>query len=114
MIFDVYGLSIIGTLAPFSCNFLNFAPKNHLRIPVQFINQGNSAALRKGHLVLRINPFVHCTCDSVDSVPPAILFDSSHLAEEEVIRLKHLTFPVGVTPTVKDPELVIAIVKAPR
>eukprot|EP01039_Chlorochromonas_danica_P001304 gene1303-1423_t len=99
---------------PLAVNFLRYYPgTTRLRIPIDFVNEDQSADVKRGSFVINVNTFVDCFCEG--EVPRSLVLDLSNAKRGDIFRLSSLTLPPGVRPTRNMPlDLVLAVVKSFR
>jgi len=93
---------------PMSCNFLKYWSGARMRIPLNFINQDQSVALKRGCFLLRVNRFIECIVDDPESIPDYINVDVTGTEKNDVLRLEHVTFPPNVRPSNRVPDNFVA------
>jgi large subunit ribosomal protein L25 len=78
-------------------NFLRYHPRRPLQIPVRFVNQEESVALKRDGYIVPIKRHLEClVADGVD-IPESIDVDCGGLQVRQVVRLNKLIIPEGVT-----------------
>ncbi len=101
------------TELPLSVNFLLYRPGIRVRIPIQFVNEDQSAELKRGSFLVQVNKFVECLCE--DTIPPTITTDVADIQKGDIIRLSALCFPPNTRPAPAVPlDFVAAVVRSGR
>mmetsp|Transcript_707 Transcript_707/g.1238 ORF Transcript_707/g.1238 Transcript_707/m.1238 type:complete len:328 (+) Transcript_707:131-1114(+) len=80
----------------YCCNFLRYFPGKPIKIPLVYINEEESGALKRGGFVVPLNRHVTCIVDEGVRIPDAIEVDCTNLNLKDVIRMDRLIFPDGV------------------
>jgi len=80
----------------YCCNYLRYFPGRPVNIPIEYINEEESAALKRGGFVVPQSRHVSCIVEDGVPIPESIEMDSTGLRLKEVIRLDRLIFPEGV------------------
>ena len=89
-------------------NFLRYHPGRPIRIPIRYINEEESPALKRGGFIVPINKTVECIVEDGAAIPESIDLECTGLQLKAKLRLDNLIFPEGVRPSgrVKDDYLV--------
>lgn len=77
-------------------NYLRYHPGRVLRIPVQYINQEESPALKRGGFIIPINKYVKVLVEDGVAIPESIELDCTGARIKEQMRLDRLIIPDGV------------------
>eukprot|EP00979_Chaetoceros_neogracilis_P010812 scaffold2612_cov267-Chaetoceros_neogracile.AAC.5 len=80
----------------YCCNYLRYFPGRPINIPIEYINEEESGALKRGGFVVPRSRHVSCIVEDGVPIPEFIEMDSTGLRLKEVIRLDRLIFPEGV------------------
>ena len=72
---------------PLNLNFLVYSSRRPLPIPVRFINEELSVALRRGSFVVRINRFIPCVVAPGTLPPKHVDVDLSNVGVGETVRV---------------------------
>jgi len=77
-------------------NYLRYFPGRPIKIPITYINEEESPALKRGGFIAPVNRYVTCVIDDGVPIPEALELECSGLALKEVIRMDRILFPEGV------------------
>jgi hypothetical protein len=89
----------------YCCNFLRYHPGKPIKIPIVYVNEDESGAMKRGGFIVPQNRHVSCLVEDGVPIPEAIEMDCTGLKLKEVIRLDRMIFPPGVKASKKvDPE----------
>jgi large subunit ribosomal protein L25 len=80
----------------YCANFIRYHPGRPLKLPIRFINQEESVALKRDGFIVPIQRFVECLVEDGVDIPESIDVDCSGLQVRQVIRLGKLIIPDGV------------------
>lgn len=83
----------------FCCNFLRYFPGRPIKIPLKYINEEESAALKRGGFVVAQTRHVSCVVEDGVPIPEFVEVDCTGLSLKDVIRVDRLIFPEGVKPS---------------
>jgi large subunit ribosomal protein L25 len=78
-------------------NFLRYHPRRPLLIPIRFINQEESVALKRDGYIVPIKRHLECLIEDGADIPESIDVDCNGLQVRQVVRLNKLIIPEGVT-----------------
>jgi large subunit ribosomal protein L25 len=78
-------------------NFLRYHPRRPLQIPVRFVNQEESVALKRDGYIVPIKRHLECLIEDGVDIPESIDVDCAGLQVRQVVRLNKLIIPEGVT-----------------
>jgi large subunit ribosomal protein L25 len=78
-------------------NFLRYHPRRPLKIPIRFINQEESVALKRDGYIVPIQRYLECLVEDGADIPESIDVDCVGLHVRQVVRLSKLILPDGVT-----------------
>jgi large subunit ribosomal protein L25 len=86
-------------------NFVRYHAGRPLKIPIVYINEEESAALKRDGYIVPINKFVECFVEDGVPIPEALELECAGLQLKDVVRMDRLIFPDGVRHTDRvDPE----------
>jgi large subunit ribosomal protein L25 len=86
-------------------NFVRYHAGRPLKIPIVYINEEESPALKRDGYIVPINKFVECFVEDGAPIPEALELECTGLQLKEVVRMDRLIFPDGVRHTDRvDPE----------
>lgn len=88
----------------YCCNFLRYFPGKPIKIPLVYINEEESGALKRGGFVVPLRRHIICVVDEGVRIPDAIEVDCTDLNLKDVIRMDRLIFPDGVKASKKERE----------
>jgi large subunit ribosomal protein L25 len=80
----------------YCANFIRYHPRRPLKLPIRFINQEESIALKRDGFIVPIQRFVECLVEDGVDIPESIDVDCTGLQVRQVIRLGKLIIPDGV------------------
>lgn len=80
-------------------NYLRYFPGRPIKIPIVYINEDESAAMKRGGFVVPVNRHVSCVIEEGVDIPEAIELDLTGAGLKEVVRIDRLIFPDGVKPS---------------
>mmetsp|Transcript_14896 Transcript_14896/g.22322 ORF Transcript_14896/g.22322 Transcript_14896/m.22322 type:complete len:321 (-) Transcript_14896:33-995(-) len=83
----------------YCCNYLRYFPGRPIKIPIQYVNEEESGALKRGGFVVPQNRHVSCIVVDGVPIPEVIEMDCTGLRLKDVIRVDRLMFPEGVNPS---------------
>ena len=83
----------------YCCNFLRYFPGKPIKIPIVYINEEESGALKRDGFIVPQNRHVTCNVEDGVPIPEAVEMDCTGLKLKEVIRMDRLIFPDGVKPS---------------
>ena len=79
-------------------NFLRYHPKRKLKLPLTYINQEESPALKRDGFIIPVRKYVECFVDQGVPIPDAVEVECTGLLVKDVIKIDRLIFPDGVKP----------------
>jgi flagellar basal body rod protein FlgC len=77
-------------------NFLKYHPLRSVNLPVRFINEEESPALKRGAFVVPNKRFVPCLIEDGCNIPDFLDLDCTGLQVKNTLRLDRVIFPPGV------------------
>lgn len=77
-------------------NYLRYHPGRVLSIPIQYINEEESPALKRGGFIVPINRYLKCIVDEGVPIPESIELDCTGIRLKEKVRMDRLIIPDGV------------------
>jgi large subunit ribosomal protein L25 len=83
----------------YCANFLRYHAGRPIKIPIVYINQEESPALKRDGYIIPVNKFVECMVEEGVPIPEALELECTGLQLKDVIRLDRLIFPDGVKPS---------------
>lgn len=88
----------------YCCNYLRYHPGRPIDIPIVYINEDESPAIKRGGFLAPFNRHVSCIVEDGVKIPEAIEMDFTGAKLRDVMRRDRLIFPEGVTPSYKAKE----------
>jgi large subunit ribosomal protein L25 len=85
----------------YCANFLVYDSSRPVKIPIVYVNQEESPALKRDGFIIPINRFVDCLIDDGVSIPEYLELDCTGAQVKEVMRLNRILLPEGVRPSKK-------------
>lgn len=82
----------------YCCNYLRYFPGKPIDIPIVYINEEESPAMKRGGFIAPFNRRIQCIVEDGVKIPEAIELDCSGVLLKDVLRRDRLIFPDGVTP----------------
>lgn len=83
----------------YCANFLRYHAGRPIKIPIVYINQEESPALKRDGFIIPVNKQVECMVEEGVPIPEALELECTGLQLKDVIRLDRLIFPDGVKPS---------------
>ena len=83
----------------YCANFLRYHAGRPIKIPIVYINQEESPALKRDGFIIPVNKFVECLVEDGAPIPNALELECTGLQLKDVIKLNRLIFPDGVKPS---------------
>lgn len=83
----------------YCANFLRYHAGRPIKIPIVYINQEESPALKRDGYIIPVNKFVECIVEDGVPIPPSLELECAGLQLKDVIRINRLIFPDGVKPS---------------
>jgi large subunit ribosomal protein L25 len=80
----------------YCANYLRYHPGRPLKLPVNFINQEESVALKRDGFIVPIQRYVECFIDEGVDIPESMDVECTGLQVRDVIRTERLIVPEGV------------------
>lgn len=81
----------------YCCNYLRYYPGRPIKIPIVYINEEDSAALKRGGFIAPINRYVSCIVEDGVPIPDGIELDCTGIQLKDVLRMERIVFPEGVS-----------------
>ena len=82
----------------YCANFLRYHAGRPLKIPLEFVNKEESAALKRDGYIIPVAKHVECFVEEGVAIPDALEVECTGLQLKDVIRIDRLIFPDGVRP----------------
>lgn len=80
----------------YCANFLRYHPGRPLKLPIEYINEEESPALKRDGFIVPINRYVECLIEDDVDIPEKIEMECTGLNYKDVIRTDRLILPDGV------------------
>lgn len=80
----------------YCANFLRYHPGRPIKIPIVYINQEESNALKRDGFIIPVNKYVECIVEDGVPIPEALELECTGLRLKQVVRMDRLIFPEGV------------------
>lgn len=85
----------------YCANFLRYHPGRPIKIPIVYINQEESPALKRDGFIIPVNKYVECLIEDGIPIPKTLELECTGLQLKDVVRIDRLIFPDGVKPSKK-------------
>lgn len=85
----------------YCCNYLRYFPGKPINIPIVYINEEESPAMKRGGFIAPFNRHVSCIVEDGVKIPESIEMDCTDARLKTVMRRERLIFPDGVSPSRK-------------
>jgi len=82
----------------YCANFLRYHAGRPLKIPLTYINEEESPALKRDGFIIPVKKFVECFVEQGVSIPDALEVECTGLQVKDVVRMDRVIFPDGVKP----------------
>ena len=83
----------------FCANFLRYFPGRPIKIPIVYINEEESPALKRGAFLAPISRHVECVVEEGVPIPVRLELECTGLRVRDVVRMERIVFPDGVKPS---------------
>lgn len=77
-------------------NYLRYYPGRVIHLPIHYMHQEESIAMKRGGFIAPVSRVVPCVIDEEFDVPEHIELDCTGMMVGEVVRMDRLVFPEGV------------------
>jgi large subunit ribosomal protein L25 len=94
---DVQRHPVLGKL--YCANFLRYHAGRPIKIPIVYINQEESPALKRDGYIIPVNKYVECIIEDGVPIPKNLELECTGLQLKQVIKIDRLIFPDGVKPS---------------
>jgi large subunit ribosomal protein L25 len=78
-------------------NYIRYHPMRTISIPIMYINEEDSPALKRGGYIAPVKRHVRCIVEDGVPIPEHLELECSGLENKNVIRLDRIQFPDGVS-----------------
>lgn len=83
----------------YCANFLRYFPGRPIKIPIVYVNQEESPAMKRGGFIAPISRHVECVVEDGVAIPERLELECTGLRVKEVVRMERILFPDGVKPS---------------
>jgi large subunit ribosomal protein L25 len=83
----------------YCANFLRYHARRPLKLPIVYINQEESPALKRDGYIVPVNKYVECFVEDGVPIPEMLALECTGLQLKDVVRMDRIIFPDGVRPT---------------
>jgi large subunit ribosomal protein L25 len=83
----------------FCANFLRYFPGRPIKIPIVYVNEEESPALKRGGFLAPISRHVECIVQDGVPIPEKLELECTGLRVKDVVRMERIVFPDGVKPS---------------
>jgi len=82
----------------YCANFLRYHAGRPLKIPLTYVNEEESPALKRDGFIIPVKKHVECFVEEGVTIPDAIEVECTGLQVKDIVRMDRLIFPDGVKP----------------
>lgn len=82
-------------------NYLRYFPGRPIKLPIVYVNEEESPALKRDGYIIPINRFVECVIEDGVRIPDHIELECTGVRIKDVLRLDRPIFPEGVKPSIR-------------
>lgn len=83
----------------YCANYLRYFPGRPIKIPIVYINEEESPAMKRGGFLAPISRHLECIVEEGVPIPEQLDLECTGLKVKEVVRLDRIVFPDGVKPS---------------
>jgi len=83
----------------FCANFLRYFPGRPIKIPIVYVNEEESPAMKRGGFLAPISRHVECVIEDGVPIPESLELECTGLRVKDVVRMERIVFPDGVKPS---------------
>eukprot|EP00536_Pseudo-nitzschia_multiseries_P006526 jgi/Psemu1/324375/estExt_fgenesh1_pg.C_1390029 len=80
----------------FCANFVRYHPGRPLKIPLRYINEEESPALKRDGFIIPVKKYVPCIVEEGVPIPDSLEVECTGLQLKDIIRMDRVIFPDGV------------------
>lgn len=80
----------------FCVNYLRYHALRPIQIPIVYVNEEESPAMKRGGFIAPVKRYVSCTVEEGVPIPERLELECTGLQLREVVRLDRVVFPEGV------------------
>eukprot|EP00545_Synedropsis_sp_CCMP1620_P001451 CAMPEP_0119012952 /NCGR_PEP_ID=MMETSP1176-20130426/7714_1 /TAXON_ID=265551 /ORGANISM="Synedropsis recta cf, Strain CCMP1620" /LENGTH=306 /DNA_ID=CAMNT_0006965991 /DNA_START=10 /DNA_END=930 /DNA_ORIENTATION=+ len=81
----------------FCTNYLRYHAGRPIKLPIVYVNEEESPALKRGGFIAPINRFISCMVEEGATIPERLELECTGLQIKDVARLDRIMFPDGVS-----------------
>lgn len=85
----------------YAVNYLRYHPGRIIKIPIAYINEEESAAMKRGGFIAAVNRYIPCLVEEGVPIPEQVELECTGLKLKDVVRMDRIIFPDGVKPIKK-------------
>mmetsp|Transcript_7801 Transcript_7801/g.11205 ORF Transcript_7801/g.11205 Transcript_7801/m.11205 type:complete len:330 (-) Transcript_7801:39-1028(-) len=91
----------------YCANYLRYFPGRPIKIPIVYVNEEESRAMKAGGFIAPVARVVECNIEEGVPIPEHIELECTGLRLKDVVRMDRLIFPEGVKPSprIKNPDM---------
>lgn len=83
-------------------NYLRYYPGRPVKIPIRYINEEESPALKRGGFIAPVSRYLECVIDDEQvPIPTHVNLECTDLRLKDVVRMDRIIIPEGVRPSKK-------------
>jgi large subunit ribosomal protein L25 len=83
----------------YCANFVRYHAGRSLKLPIVYINEEESPALKRDGYIVPVNKYIECFVEEGVPIPEAIELECTGVLIKDVLRMDRLIFPDGVRPS---------------
>ena len=96
-------------------NYLRYHPGRPIKIPIRYINEEESPALKRGGFIVPISRTIECFVEDGAVIPESIDLECTGIHMKQVLRTERLIWPDGVTPSHRvKPDYLVGLIYGKR
>lgn len=77
-------------------NYLRYHPLRPINIPIKYVNEEESPAMKRGGFIAPVSRYVSCLVEDGVPIPESLELECTGLELKDVVRLDRISFPDGV------------------
>jgi len=82
-------------------NYLRYYPGRPIKIPIVYLNEEESPAMKRGGFIAPVNRYIECLVEEGVPIPESVGLECTGLRLKETVRIDRIVFPDGVKPSKK-------------
>jgi len=96
-------------------NYLRYHPGRPIKIPIRYINEEESPALKRGGFIVPISRTIECFVEDGAVIPESIDLECTGIQMKQVLRTERLIWPDGVRPSHRvKPDYLVGLIYGKR